>query len=74
METVEFIFNNKIYTAIKLSLFKINYGQKLRIGFKIRKKRKHAKVEEFVKEIKEIYKEMKAVLKKLQKEIKKIYK
>jgi len=71
LETVEFIFNNKIYTAIKLSLFKINYGQKLRIGFKIRKKRKHAKVEEFVKEIKEIYKEMKAVLKKLQKEIKK---
>ena len=41
------------------------------MDFKIRKKGKHAKVEEFVKEMKEIYKEVKAVLKKLQKEIKK---
>ena len=41
------------------------------MDFKIRKKGKHAKVEEFVKEIKEIYEEVKAVLKKLQKEMKK---
>ena len=71
MATAEFIFNNKIYTAIKLSLFKINYEQKSRMGFKIRKKRKHAKVEEFVKEIKKMHKEVKTALKILQEEIKK---
>ena len=36
----EFTFNNKIYTSTKLSLFKINYRRKLRIGFDIRKKRR----------------------------------
>jgi len=40
------------------------------MGFEIRKKGKHVKAEEFVKEIKKMYKKMKAVLKKLQKEIK----
>ena len=41
------------------------------MDFEIRKKRKHVKVKEFVKEIKKIYKKAKAVLKKSQKEIKK---
>jgi len=40
------------------------------MGFEIRKKKKHMKVEEFVKKIKEIHKKVKTVLKKLQKEIK----
>ena len=70
MAIAEFAFNNKIYTAIKSSLFKINYGRELRMGFQIRKKGKHEKVEEFVKEMKEIYKEAKAVLKKSQEEMK----
>jgi len=35
------------------------------MGFEIRKKRKHTKVEEFVKKMKKIYKEVKAVLRKL---------
>jgi len=42
----------------------------LRIDFKIRKKRKHTKTEEFVKEIKKMHEEMKAALTKLQNEIK----
>jgi len=63
--------NNKVYTAMKSSLFKINYGQELRIGFEIGKKKKHVKAKEFVKEIKKIYEKMKAVLKKLQEKIKK---
>jgi len=33
------------------------------MGFKIRKKRKYAKVEEFVKEIKKMHKEVKTALK-----------
>jgi len=34
------------------------------MNFEIRKKRKHVKVEEFVKEMKEIYEETKVALKK----------
>ena len=71
METAEFAFNNKVYTFIKLSPFKVNYGKEPRMGFEISKKRKHVKVEEFVKEIKEMYEKVKAVLKKLQEEMKK---
>ena len=64
MATAEFVFNNKIHTATKLLLFKVNYGWELRLSFEIRKKRKYTKIEEFVKEIK-------VVLTKLQKEMKK---
>ena len=63
MATTEFTFNNKVYTAIKLSLFKVNYERELRIGFKIRKKRKHVKAEKFLKEIKEIHEKVKVALK-----------
>jgi len=49
--------------VIKLSLFKINYGKELRMDFKIRKKRKYVKVEEFLKEMKKIHKEVKVTLK-----------
>ena len=72
MATVEFVFNNKIHTAMKLSLFKVNYGQELRIYFEIRKKKKHMKVEEFVKKMKETHKEAKVMLKKSQKKMKNI--
>jgi len=56
--------SNCRYTVKKSLLFKVNYGRELRIGFEIRKKGKHVKAEEFVKEMKEIYKEEKAVLNK----------
>ena len=71
MATAEFVFNNKIYIVMKLSPFKVNYGQELRIGFEIRKKRKYMKVEKFVKKIKEIHEKAKIVLKKSQNKIKK---
>ena len=41
------------------------------MGFEIRKKRKHEKVEEFIKEMKEIHEEAKVALKQSQKEMKK---
>ena len=66
MATVDFVFNNKIHTATKLSPFKVNYGRELRIGFKIRKKRKYTKAEEFVKKMKEMHEKAKAVLEKSQ--------
>ena len=71
MATVEFALNNKIYIATKMLPFKVNYERELRIGFKIRKKKKYIKTEEFVKEVKEIYEKAKVVLRKSQKKIKK---
>ena len=69
LTTTEFVFNNKIHIVMNLLLFKINYGQELRIGFKIRKKEKYMKAEKFVKEMKKMYEEAKVMLKKLQKKI-----
>jgi len=71
LATTEFAFNNKVYTAMKSSLFRVNYRRELKMGFEIRKKRKYTKAEKFVKEIKEMHKETKAVLKNLQEEMKK---
>ena len=36
--TVEFAYNNKVHSSIKTLLFKANYGQDSRIGFKVKKK------------------------------------
>ena len=41
------------------------------MGFEIRKERKHAKIEEFVKKIKEVYEEAKVILKKSWEKMKK---
>ena len=71
LATTEFAFNNKVYTAMKSSLFRVNYRRELKMGFEIRKKRKYTKAEKFMKEIKEMHKETKAVLKNLQEEMKK---
>jgi len=68
---VEFASNNKVHTVTKLSLFKVNYGREPRIDFDIRKKGKHIKAKEFVKEIKSRHEEVKVTLVKLQEEIKK---
>ena len=70
LATAEFAFNNKVYTVTKSSLFQVNYGRELRMGFNIRKKGKNEKVEEFVKEMKERHEEVRAVLVKSQEEIK----
>jgi len=69
--TVEFVYNNKIYTVTKISPFKANYGQNPRMGFEGRRKGKYEAVEKFVERIKKIQKEAKAVLGKAQKEMKK---
>jgi len=41
LTTVEFAFNNKVYTATKSSPFKVSYGREPKIGFEIRRKKKH---------------------------------
>ena len=66
----EFAFNNKVHIATKTSLFQVNYGRELRMGFDIRKKGKNEKTEEFAREMKERYKEARAALMRSQKEMK----
>jgi len=70
LATAEFVFNNKVHTATKTSLFQVNYGREPRIGFDIRKKGKNEKIEEFVREMKERHEETRAALVRSQKEIK----
>jgi len=69
LATAEFVFNNKVHTATKSSPFKVNYRREPRIGFNIKKKKKHMKAEEFVKEMKNKHKETKIALVKSQEEI-----
>jgi len=70
LATAEFAFNNKIHIVTKSSLFQVNYGRELRIGFDIRKKRKNEKVEELAREMKESHEETRVALVKLQEEMK----
>jgi len=67
----EFAYNNKIHTATKISLFKANYGQDPRIGFKGRRKRKYKVAGKLVERMKRIQEEVKATLGKAQEEMKK---
>jgi len=69
--TAEFVYNNKIHAATKISLFKANYGQDLRMGFEGRRKGKYEAAGKFVKRMKRIQEEAKAVLGEEQEEMKK---
>jgi len=70
LATVEFAFNNKVYTATRSSPFQVNYEREPRIGFDIRKKGKNEKAEEFVKEMKERHEKARAALVKSQEKMK----
>jgi len=61
---VEFAYNNKIHSAIKVSSFRANCGQDPRMKFEGRRRRRHKAAEEFVERIKRIQKEAKVALKK----------
>jgi len=67
---VDFAFNNKVHTTTKSSLFQINYGRELKIGFDIRKKGRNEKAEEFAREMKERHKEARVALVKSQEKMK----
>jgi len=69
--TVEFAYNNKIHVATKNSLFKVNYGQDPRMGFKGRRKGKYEATGKFVEKMRKIQEEAKAALEKAQEEMKK---
>jgi len=44
----EFVYNNKIHSATKISLFKANYGQDPRIRFEGRRRGKYEAIGKFV--------------------------
>jgi len=67
----EFVYNNKIHMATKISLFKANCGQDPRIGFKGRRKEKYKAAEKFVERMKRVQEEAEAALGKVQEEMKK---
>jgi len=69
--SVEFVVNNKVHTATKVSLFMANYGRELRMGGDIRKREKVEKATKFVERIKKVHEEVGATLKKVQEDIKK---
>jgi len=69
--TAEFAYNNKAYSSTRMSPFKANYGQDLRMGFKGKKKGKYERAEKFVTKMKEIQEKAKAALGKAQEEMKK---
>jgi len=71
LETAEFMYNNKIHTATKISPFKANYGQDPRMGFEGRRKGKYEAAGKFMERMKKIQEEARAVLGKAQEEIKK---
>ena len=66
----EFAVNNKIHSAMKVSLFMANYERELRIGADIRKKGKVKKAMKFAKRIKKVQEEVGAALIKSQKKMK----
>ena len=71
MASAEFVVNNKIHTATKVSsLFMANYRRELRMGGDIRKKRKVESATEFTERMKKVHEEAGAALKKAQEEMK----
>jgi len=65
----EFAYNNKAHSGTKVSLFKANNGQSLRMGFKLRKKGRFEGAEKFAKRIEKVQGEAKATLAKVQEEM-----
>ena len=70
LASAEFVVNNKIHIATKVSSFIANYRRELRMGGDIRKKRKIESAMEFVERMKKVHEEAVAALKKTQEEMK----
>ena len=68
--SAEFVINNKVHSAMKVSPFMANYGRELRMGADIRKKGKVEKATEFAERMKKVQEEAGAALRKAQEEMK----
>ena len=62
---MEFVVNNKIHSATKISPSMENHRRKLRMGANIRKKEKVEKVTEFTERMKKIQKKAGVALRKI---------
>jgi len=71
MAAAEFVINNKVHMATKVSPFMANYGREIRMGGDIRRKGKVEHATEFVERMKKVHEEVEAALKKTQEEMKK---
>ena len=71
LAAAEFVINNKVYMATKLSPFMANYGKEMRMGGDIRKKGKVESAMEFVERIKKVHEEAEVALRRTQEEMKK---
>ena len=70
LASAEFVVNNKVHTAMKISPFIANYGRELRMGGNIRKRGKIEKAIEFVERMKKIHEEAGVALRKAQEDMK----
>ena len=68
--SVEFVVNNKVHTAMKVSPFMANYRKELRMGEDIRRRRKVESATEFMERMKKVHEEAEAALQKMQEEMK----
>ena len=71
LAAAEFVVNNKVHTAIKVSPFIANYGKELRMGGDIRKKGKVESAIAFIERMKKMHEEAEVALRKMQEEMKK---
>jgi len=64
LATAEFVVNNKVYSAIKISPFMANYGREIRMEVDIRRKGNVEKVTEFVERMRKVQEKAGATLRK----------
>ena len=70
MATAEFAYNNKVQTSTQQSPFMVNHGRHPRMGFEVRRERKHPAAEDFVEKMRKVQEEAHAALLKSQDEMK----
>ena len=70
LESAEFMVNNKVHMATKVSPFMANYRRELRMEGDIRKKGKVESMTEFVERMKKVHEKARVVLKKAQEDMK----
>ena len=64
LAAAEFVVNNKVHMATKVSPFMANYGKELRMGGDIRRKEKVESMTEFMERMKKVHEEVEVALKK----------
>ena len=69
LAAAEFVVNNKVHMATKVSPFMANYGKELRMGGDIRRRGKVESATAFIERMKKVHEEAEAALRKTQEEM-----